>query len=168
MPDQCEMIIGFLVPHRCDNAGLGKCGNCGRTYCDEHMSVTPQGLRCLACQQGLQQPIALPITAPPAPAWSPYHTFTQDNFFNPAATAFYGYDRVSKGGVTLDQLAGLLQCHPAKAHADFGDVICGKPAARGLRTGGSCGPIGQATRAWPLLSGRNSAASAVPISFMNG
>ena len=63
MADPCEMIIGFLVPHRCDNPGLARCTNCGRAYCDEHVTLTPQGLRCLACQQGLPNPVALPITA---------------------------------------------------------------------------------------------------------
>jgi hypothetical protein len=61
--DQCEMIIGFLVPHRCEHPALGRCTRCGRGFCDEHVSVLPQGLLCLACQQGLDQPVALPITA---------------------------------------------------------------------------------------------------------
>lgn len=63
MPEQCAMIIGFLVPHRCDNPGLGQCTQCGRVFCDEHVQVTPNGLVCLACRQGLPQPVALPITA---------------------------------------------------------------------------------------------------------
>lgn len=63
MPDQCEMIVGFLVPHRCDNPSLGKCTKCQRMFCDEHVSVTPQGLICLACEQGLDQPVAIPLTA---------------------------------------------------------------------------------------------------------
>ena len=63
MADQCEMVVGFLVPHRCDHTALGRCTKCGRVFCDEHVSVTAEGLRCLACQQGLAQPIALPITA---------------------------------------------------------------------------------------------------------
>lgn len=57
------MIIGFLVPHRCENPALGRCTRCGRGYCEEHISVTPAGLVCLACQQGLDQPVALPATA---------------------------------------------------------------------------------------------------------
>jgi hypothetical protein len=61
--NQCEMIIGFLVPHRCDHPALGKCSRCGRGYCEEHVTLTPQGMLCLACQQGLSQPVALPITA---------------------------------------------------------------------------------------------------------
>jgi len=63
MPEQCAMIIGYLVPHRCDNPALGHCTQCGRAYCDEHVHVTAQGLVCLACSQGLQQPVALPLTA---------------------------------------------------------------------------------------------------------
>jgi hypothetical protein len=63
MAEQCEMIIGFLVPHRCDNPSLGICVKCGRGYCDEHINQTREGRVCLACQQGLDQPIALPIAA---------------------------------------------------------------------------------------------------------
>ena len=36
---------------------------CGRGYCDEHTNQTQAGRVCLACQQGLDQPIALPIAA---------------------------------------------------------------------------------------------------------
>jgi len=61
--EQCEMIIGYLVPHRCEHPALGRCGKCGRGYCEEHVTVQPEGLLCLACQQGLEQPVALPITA---------------------------------------------------------------------------------------------------------
>ena len=63
MADQCEMIIGYLVPHRCENPSLGSCVKCGRGYCDEHTNQTQAGRVCLACQQGLDQPIALPIAA---------------------------------------------------------------------------------------------------------
>jgi len=63
MADQCEMIIGYLVPHRCENPSLGKCVKCERGYCDEHTNQTQQGRVCLACLQGLDQPIALPIAA---------------------------------------------------------------------------------------------------------
>jgi hypothetical protein len=63
MAQQCEMIIGYLVPHRCENPALGRCTKCGRGFCDEHVTIQPGGLICLACQQGLPQPVALPITA---------------------------------------------------------------------------------------------------------
>ena len=63
MAEQCEMIIGYLVPHRCENPALGNCVQCGRGFCDEHMDQTRDGPVCLACQQGLDQPVALPIAA---------------------------------------------------------------------------------------------------------
>lgn len=62
MSAQCEMIIGYLVPHRCENNALGTCRQCGRSFCDEHLSAEPAGLICQACQQGLEQPVALPLT----------------------------------------------------------------------------------------------------------
>jgi len=63
MAEQCEMIVGFLVPHRCDHPALAHCVTCGRGFCDEHVNLTPQGMVCLACRQGLDQPVVLPITA---------------------------------------------------------------------------------------------------------
>jgi len=57
------MIIGYLVPHRCENPALGTCIKCGRGYCDEHTNQTRDGRMCLACEQGLDQPVALPIAA---------------------------------------------------------------------------------------------------------
>jgi len=63
MAEQCDMIVGYLVPHRCEHPALGKCRKCGRGFCDEHVQVTSGGLICLACSQGLSQPVALPITA---------------------------------------------------------------------------------------------------------
>ena len=63
MANQCEMIIGYLVPHRCENPALGTCVKCGRGFCDEHTNPTKDGRVCLACQQGLEMPVALPIAA---------------------------------------------------------------------------------------------------------
>jgi hypothetical protein len=63
MAEQCEMIIGYLVPHRCENPSLGKCVKCGRGFCDEHTNATREGRLCLACAQGLEMPVALPIAA---------------------------------------------------------------------------------------------------------
>jgi hypothetical protein len=57
------MIVGYLVPHRCEHPALGRCTKCGRGYCEEHVTLQPNGLLCLACQQGLDQPVALPLTA---------------------------------------------------------------------------------------------------------
>jgi hypothetical protein len=63
MADQCEMIVGYLVPHRCEHPSLGKCARCGRGFCDEHTEQSTEGRVCLACLQGLDQPVALPIAA---------------------------------------------------------------------------------------------------------
>ncbi|MBV6394598.1 MAG: hypothetical protein HFACDABA_00164 [Anaerolineales bacterium] len=66
MAEQCEMIIGYLVPHRCEHPALAKCDKCGRGFCEEHLvdSLQPGlGKICIADQQGLDQPIALPLTA---------------------------------------------------------------------------------------------------------
>ena len=63
MAEKCEMIIGYLVPHRCENPSLGSCVKCGRGFCDEHTNATREGRLCLACAQGLEMPVALPIAA---------------------------------------------------------------------------------------------------------
>lgn len=60
---KCEMVVGYLVPHRCENPALGTCIKCGRGFCDEHTNATKEGRVCLACQQGLEMPVALPIAA---------------------------------------------------------------------------------------------------------
>jgi recombinational DNA repair protein (RecF pathway) len=60
---QCEMIVGFLVPHRCPNAAMAACTKCGRQFCEEHVTFAGGGLVCIACQQGLDQPVAIPETA---------------------------------------------------------------------------------------------------------
>jgi recombinational DNA repair protein (RecF pathway) len=63
MAQKCEMVIGFLAPHRCENPALGHCAKCGRGYCEEHMQLQAGGLLCYACQQGLDQPVMMPQTA---------------------------------------------------------------------------------------------------------
>ncbi|MFZ5857419.1 MAG: hypothetical protein ACOYZ6_11360 [Chloroflexota bacterium] len=57
------MIIGYLVPHRCEHPALGKCSQCGRGFCEEHLVDSPKGKICLADQQGLDVPVALPLAA---------------------------------------------------------------------------------------------------------
>lgn len=63
MSIQCAMIIGFLVPHQCENRAVASCSRCNRQFCDEHLQVTPTGLVCLACQQGLDKPVLVAQTA---------------------------------------------------------------------------------------------------------
>lgn len=57
---QCAMIVGYLVPHRCPNKALARCIKCGRDFCDEHVSIVKDGLLCLACQKGVEQPVLVP------------------------------------------------------------------------------------------------------------
>jgi recombinational DNA repair protein (RecF pathway) len=64
------MIVGYLVPHKCPNRAVSQCKKCGRQFCDEHLSIEQGGLMCTACQQGLEQPIAVAATA---------RTFTEDD-----------------------------------------------------------------------------------------
>ncbi len=59
MAEQCAMIVGYLVPHRCPNDALATCVKCGRRFCDDHVSISQGGLLCLACQQGMDQPVAV-------------------------------------------------------------------------------------------------------------
>jgi len=63
MSRTCEMIVGFLIPHRCERPSLGRCVRCGRGYCEEHVQVQQAGLVCIACQQGLDRPVAMAATA---------------------------------------------------------------------------------------------------------
>ena len=51
------MIIGFLVPHRCEEGALGGCVKCARSYCQEHLSLGAAGLLCSACAEGRAQPV---------------------------------------------------------------------------------------------------------------
>jgi hypothetical protein len=57
MAEQCAMVVGYLVPHRCPNQALATCIKCGRKFCDEHVAIVQGGLICLACQQGIDQPV---------------------------------------------------------------------------------------------------------------
>lgn len=58
---------------------------------------------------------ALGIPAPEAPEYSPFHMFTQDNFFNnEKTTKVVSADVVSKKGMNLDQLGGLMESKDVK------------------------------------------------------
>ena len=61
---RCEMIVGYLVPHRCPEQSVGKCVSCGREYCQEHLTIETEGLICRACQEGrTDKPILNPLPA---------------------------------------------------------------------------------------------------------
>jgi hypothetical protein len=58
---------------------------------------------------------ALSVPAPIAPEYSPYHVFTQENFFNNQQTRkVLSPEVVSRQGMTLDQLGQLLGSYPVK------------------------------------------------------
>jgi hypothetical protein len=58
MADRCSMIIGFLVPHRCEEGAIASCAKCARRYCQEHVALSAAGLLCSACAAGRAQPVA--------------------------------------------------------------------------------------------------------------
>lgn len=82
----------------------------------------------------------LQVQAPTTNQWAPYRSFNQQNVFNDAANKLHPADNVNKGGMTIDQLADLLQCHPAKAtvvHARASSVEAFRAeAARNLANAG--------------------------------
>jgi len=63
MSKQCEMMIGYLIPRRCDGRARSTCIRCGRHVCDVHAVVTPEGILCEACHAGVEQ--LTPVTDTP-------------------------------------------------------------------------------------------------------
>jgi len=55
---------------------LGTCIKCGRGYCDEHTNQTREGR-----QQGLDQPVALPIAAATFSS-ADFHAFNQASMWD--------------------------------------------------------------------------------------
>jgi hypothetical protein len=67
MARQCELIVGFLIPHRCEGKARSVCTKCGRAVCDEHATITDSGIICVACHEEIEQPPPSAIAAvPPA------------------------------------------------------------------------------------------------------
>lgn len=54
---------------------------------------------------------SLAVPAPVVPGYGRYRFWTQENLFQPATAAFVRPERVAREGMTLEQLAGLLQRH---------------------------------------------------------
>lgn len=68
---------------------------------------------------------ALSVAAPVEKRWSPYRAFTQDSLFGRCVRGVVTPESVGRGGMTMAQLASLLQCHAVRAtvtHADTLDV----------------------------------------------
>lgn len=67
---------------------------------------------------------ALGLTAPESPQIKPFREFTQENFFDREETKkVISPDLVSKQGMTLAQLGGLLSSHGAKVKVHYGSDI---------------------------------------------
>ncbi|MCS5693176.1 phytochelatin synthase family protein [Cyanobium sp. FGCU-6] len=68
---------------------------------------------------------SLAVPAPPAAGYGRYRFWTQDNLFQPATEPFVRPNRVAREGMTLEQLAGLLERNGLKVQwwtADRFDV----------------------------------------------
>ncbi|MBZ8180870.1 phytochelatin synthase family protein [Oscillatoria salina] len=63
---------------------------------------------------------ALDIPAPEAPEYKPYDIFTQKNFFNKQTDKIISAKKVSRQGLTLAELAGLLATYPVKTEVHHG------------------------------------------------
>jgi glutathione-S-conjugate glycine hydrolase len=57
---------------------------------------------------------AMQLPAPAVPEYDPYHTFTQDNFFNDRTEAILPREALAHHGMTLDQLGALLATQPVR------------------------------------------------------
>lgn len=51
---RCIQPVGVLVPHRCGQLAQSRCRVCGQAFCDQHLSIEPQGPICAACARGEQ------------------------------------------------------------------------------------------------------------------
>jgi len=58
---------------------------------------------------------ALDVPAPETPAFEPFRTFTQENFFNDATEEIRPREILARQGMTLDQLGGLLGVYSLNA-----------------------------------------------------
>jgi hypothetical protein len=57
---------------------------------------------------------AIQAPAPTSPEYQPFHTFTQENLLDDRTEAILPRATLSRQGMTLDQLGGLLGLHPVK------------------------------------------------------
>ncbi|NET62002.1 MAG: glutathione gamma-glutamylcysteinyltransferase [Symploca sp. SIO2E6] len=66
---------------------------------------------------------ALSVPAPETPGIAKYNTFTQDNFFNAKAREVITPEIVSRQGMTLAELGGLLESYPVTAQVYHGGDV---------------------------------------------
>jgi hypothetical protein len=67
MATQCEMIIGYLLPRRCEEKAITVCKKCERTVCELHTRVADDGLLCRDCFEEGQPRIAGELAPLPEP-----------------------------------------------------------------------------------------------------
>ncbi len=65
---------------------------------------------------------ALEIPAPIAPQWEQAY-FTQENIFNDATEAIIGRETIARQGLTLAELAGILETYPVSAEIHHGSDV---------------------------------------------
>ena len=51
MAKQCELIIGYLLPRRCEEKAITTCSKCGRAVCDLHARMGDEGILCRDCYE---------------------------------------------------------------------------------------------------------------------
>ena len=67
MAKQCELIIGYLLPRRCEEKVMATCLKCGRSVCELHTRIGDQGLLCRECYEEREPRTLEEATALPAP-----------------------------------------------------------------------------------------------------
>ncbi|MEO1068463.1 MAG: phytochelatin synthase family protein [Cyanobacteria bacterium J06638_6] len=65
---------------------------------------------------------ALGVPAPLAPEWDRAY-FTQENVFNDQTEAIIGRDTIARQGLTLAELAGILEIYPVQAEIYYGSDV---------------------------------------------
>lgn len=50
MAEQCQAVIGYLVPRRsCTQPSVGSCSKCRTPICQEHGTIDSSGMLCPVC-----------------------------------------------------------------------------------------------------------------------
>jgi len=91
MAKQCELIIGYLLPRRCEENVMATCVKCGRGTCELHTRIGDQGLLCRDCHEEHEPRTLEDVTPLPVPVgqtiyrtedYSPFDTEETDETFS--------------------------------------------------------------------------------------
>ena len=58
---KCELIVGYLIPHRCGRKAVAVCVKCGRGVCEMHAHTGDAGVLCRDCYEGQQAQVGSPV-----------------------------------------------------------------------------------------------------------